>query len=138
MSENPDEIKFGDHVVVYIDPKTIKSVCLTEKQYVDTKFGRFYHDQFVGKKYGTVVETNSKKGFVYCFKLDPEFFTLTLSHQTQILYYADISLIIHNLGVTKGSIVCESGTLIRLWQRFNDLLASFICWQFRQSCYLRV
>jgi len=110
MLEHQDEIHFGEPVIIYIDPKTIKCVKLEDKHYLDTKFGRFYHDQFVGKKYGTIVETNNKKGFVYCFKLDAEFFTLTLAHQTQILYYPDISLVLHNLGITKGSIVCESGS----------------------------
>lgn len=127
MSESLDEIKFGDHVIIYVDPKTIKCVSLIDKHFVDTKFGRFYHDQFVGKKYGTVVETNSKKGFVYCFKLDPEFFTLTLSHQTQILYYADISLVIQNLGLTRGSRVCESGKLTRVWKWINDIFSSDGC-----------
>lgn len=123
MSESLDEINFGDHIIVYVDPKTIKCVRLADKHFIDTKFGRFYHDQFVGKKYGTVVETNTKKGFVYCFRLDPDFFTLTLSHHTQILYFADISLVIYHLGVTRGSRVCESGALSRLGQRLDDVLA---------------
>lgn len=121
MSECNDEINFGDNVIVYVDPKTIKCISLTDKHFIDTKFGRFYHDQFVGKKYGTVIETNTKKGFVYCFKLDPDFFTLTLSHHTQILYYADISLVIYNLGLSKGSIVCESGRVIRVRKWFYDI-----------------
>ena len=125
MSENLDEIRFDDHIIVYIDPKSIKCIRVTDKHFLDTKFGRFYHDQFVGKKYGTVIETNNKKGFVYCFKLDPEFFTLTLAHQTQILYYADISQVIHNLGLVKGSRVCESGIIIRFRKWLNDLFACY-------------
>ena len=136
MSEHLDEIQFGDHIIVYIDPKTIKCVRLSDKQFLDTKFGRFYHDQFIGRKYGSIIETHNKKGFVYCFKLDPDFFTLTLAHQTQILYYPDISLVIHNLGIVSGARVCESGILIRVWKWINDLFSCYSCWKLGKSCNL--
>jgi tRNA (adenine57-N1/adenine58-N1)-methyltransferase len=40
----------------------------------------------------------------------PELWTLVLRHRTQILYLADISLVVSQLDLRAGSVVLESGT----------------------------
>lgn len=46
----------------------------------DNKFGRFTHDSFVGRKFGDKVWSRNGKGYVFVFRLEPEFFTKTLAH----------------------------------------------------------
>lgn len=123
MVKSAGQIALGDYVIIYIDPRSIKCVRLEDGKHVDTRFGRFYHDAIAKAKYGQKIESANKRGFAYCLKLTPSFFTLTLSHHTQILYFHDISLVIANLRITKGSIVCESGLLIRKWKWVYDLLS---------------
>lgn len=40
----------------------------------------------------------------------PELWTLALPHRTQILYVADIALILQSLSIRPGSVVVEAGT----------------------------
>lgn len=49
-------------------------------------------------------------GFIYVLKLTPELWTLALPHRTQILYHADISMVVLRMGLRPGSVVVESGT----------------------------
>jgi len=113
-------MQYGDNVVVYVSPPNLSLITLTEGAAFDNKFGRFKHEFFVGKPFGQKISSQNNKGYVYAFRLDPTFFTKTLSHRTQILYYADISLVILRLGLFKGSTVVESGNLIRNRKRVDD------------------
>jgi len=76
----------------------------------DSKHGHYYHNNFIGKEFGTKVFDNQNRGYVYILKPTPELWTLALNHRTEILYSADISLIIHHLELRPGSVVLESGT----------------------------
>jgi len=76
----------------------------------DSKHGHYYHNNFIGKEFGTKVFDNQGRGYVYILKPTPELWTLALHHRTEILYSADISIIIHYLELRPGSIVLESGT----------------------------
>lgn len=137
MSENPDEIKFGDHIIVYVDPKTIKCVALVDKQYLDTKFGRYYHDQFDSRKYGIIVLTNAQKA-TSRFKLELEFYTLMLAYCTQFLYLDDISFAIYNLGATKISKVYELGRLIKIQQLADNVLTGNHDGRHGRHCHVQV
>jgi tRNA (adenine57-N1/adenine58-N1)-methyltransferase len=49
-------------------------------------------------------------GWVVLLELSPILYPLSCSHRTEILYHADISYVIHRLGIKPGSIVFEAGT----------------------------
>ena len=107
---------------------------LKEKGDTDNKFGKFKHEFFVGKPFGSRIFSMNKKGYLYALKLTPEFFTQTLLHRTQILYFPDISMVIFKLGLKNGSTIAESGCLKRNGQWFNDFLSREISWEKRKSC----
>lgn len=116
-------MKYSDEVVLYIDPDNLTLIQLSEKGHTDNQFGKFKHEFFVGKKFGSKIFSLNNKGYVYALRLTPEFFTKTLLHRTQILYFADISLVVHKLGIKSGSIVAESGQFKRNWERIYDFFA---------------
>ncbi|CAG0921662.1 unnamed protein product [Notodromas monacha] len=105
-------------VILYVDFKTLRVLRVTKT--VDTKdgkkvpniyqtiYGPLNVSEVIGKPYGARIEL--KKGFVYLMFPSPELWTLALPHRTQILYSTDISLIIANLELKPGKIVCEAGT----------------------------
>ncbi len=114
-------MQYGDNVVIYINPQSLSLVTLSEGSSFDNKFGKFRHEFFVGKPFGQKVASHNEKGYVYAFRLDPSFFTKTLTHRTQILYFADISLVVMKLGLKKGHVMIESGSIIRNRKWFDDL-----------------
>jgi tRNA (adenine57-N1/adenine58-N1)-methyltransferase len=54
--------------------------------------------------------TTTQGGFVYLLAPTPELWTIVLRHRTQILYLADISLVVSELELKPGSVVLEAGT----------------------------
>jgi len=136
--ESTRVMQYGDNVVVYVSPPNLSLIILTEGASFDNKFGRFKHEFFVGKPFGHKISSQNNKGYVYAFKLDPTFFTKTLLHRTQILYYADISLVVLRLGLIKGSRVVESGKMIRNWKWIDDIQSLKSRWQHWPCIYLRI
>ena len=63
----------------------------------------------VGRQYGEQLFLGSGR-FVYLLSPSMELWTATLPHRTQILYVADISMIVMQLEVRPGSVVIEAGT----------------------------
>lgn len=108
----------GDVIILYFGPTNMHSIevkrQITNKkgELVDntfqTTYGALKVIDLVGKEYGSKVQLT--KGFGYVLQPTPELWTLTLPHRTQIIYTADISLIIHLLDLRPGSVVIESGT----------------------------
>ncbi|KAF9920715.1 tRNA (adenine(58)-N(1))-methyltransferase catalytic subunit trmt61a [Linnemannia zychae] len=64
----------------------------------------------IGLQYGTKLGSNTGRGFVYLLYPTPELWTLILPHRTQILYVADISLVMMYLDLKPGRVMIESGT----------------------------
>jgi tRNA (adenine57-N1/adenine58-N1)-methyltransferase len=64
----------------------------------------------IGLQYGTKLGSNTGRGFVFLLYPTPELWTLILPHRTQILYIADISLIMSYLDLKPGKVMIESGT----------------------------
>uniref|UniRef100_A0A1B0A673 tRNA (adenine(58)-N(1))-methyltransferase catalytic subunit TRMT61A n=1 Tax=Glossina pallidipes TaxID=7398 RepID=A0A1B0A673_GLOPL len=58
--------------------------------------------------YGSQVKLS--KGWAYILQPNPQLWTQTLPHRTQIIYTPDISMIIHQLDLRPGSVIVESGT----------------------------
>jgi hypothetical protein len=55
------------------------------------------------------VKSFNSNGWILLLYPTPELWTLALPHRTQILYAADISMIVAHLDVRPGSVVVESG-----------------------------
>ncbi|CAL1358089.1 unnamed protein product [Linum trigynum] len=102
-------IQNGDLVIVYEKHDSMKAVKVSESSVLQNRFGMFKHSDWIGKPFGSKVFSN-KGGFVHLLAPTPELWTLVLSHRTQILYIADISLVIMYLEVVPGCVVLESGT----------------------------
>ncbi|KFM67712.1 tRNA (adenine(58)-N(1))-methyltransferase catalytic subunit TRMT61A, partial [Stegodyphus mimosarum] len=101
-------IEEGDLVIVYLDVRHMYPVTMKADNVFQSKYGALKHNDVIGQKFGSCV--NCTRGWVYVLFPTPELWTITLPHRTQILYAADISLIIVQLDLKPGSIVCEAGT----------------------------
>lgn len=64
----------------------------------------------INYKYEPIIQVELSKGWAHVLQPNPELWTQTLPHRTQILYTPDISMILYQLEVKPGSVVIESGT----------------------------
>ncbi|KAL0032159.1 hypothetical protein WJX77_008335 [Trebouxia sp. C0004] len=119
LHTNPDAvsttgrcIKAGDLVIVYERFDSMKSVYVNPGESYGNRYGNFKLKDWVGKPFGSRVESSGRgqTGWVYLLAPTPELWTTVLRHRTQILYVADISLICTFLELKPGCIVLESGT----------------------------
>lgn len=102
-------ISHGDLVIVYERHDVMKAVTVCDGSVLQNRFGVYKHSDWIGKPFGSKVLSN-KGCFIYLLAPTPELWTLVLSHRTQILYIADISLVIIYLEIVPGCLVLESGT----------------------------
>ena len=65
---------------------------------------------WVGQHYGCRVTAKDGRGWVHLLSPTPELWSLVLTHRTQILYIADISMACFHLELQPGAVVLESGT----------------------------
>ncbi|KAI8129317.1 hypothetical protein FF38_13007 [Lucilia cuprina] len=113
-----DTIDEGDTVILYLSvnsmhvieatPTIVNKKGETIEHIFQTSFGALKVKNIIGVKYGNRVELS--KGWAYVLQPNPELWTQTLPHRTQIIYTPDISMILHQLEVRPGSVVIESGT----------------------------
>jgi tRNA (adenine57-N1/adenine58-N1)-methyltransferase len=114
-------ISEGDLVIIYEDFRTMSSVRVKPPQVFHSRFGKFPHSAMIGHRFGERMSAVSAGGssgggggggggYVYLLSPSPELWTATLSHRTQILYIADISMIVLQLELVPGSVVVEAGT----------------------------
>ncbi|KAK7048705.1 adenine(58)-N(1)-methyltransferase catalytic subunit TRM61 [Favolaschia claudopus] len=104
------EIADGDTVIIWLTRELVQPLVVTPGKDFNSKFGNYRHSDFVGMPYGSKVGSRTGKGFIHVLRPTPELWTLALPHRTQILYIADISLIISYLDIRRGSRVIEAGT----------------------------
>ncbi|KAF9093091.1 tRNA (adenine-N(1)-)-methyltransferase catalytic subunit trm61 [Mortierella sp. AD031] len=102
-------IENGDLVVLYL-AKNLILIRIQEDQEFCCKFGNYRHADMIGLQYGTKLGSNTGRGFVFLLYPTPELWTLILPHRTQILYIADISLVMSYLDLKPGMSMIESGT----------------------------
>uniref|UniRef100_A0A182FL55 tRNA (adenine(58)-N(1))-methyltransferase n=1 Tax=Anopheles albimanus TaxID=7167 RepID=A0A182FL55_ANOAL len=108
----------GDTVVLYLTPammhtiEAVRQIRNKKNEMIDyvfqTSFGALKVSDLIGERYGARVQLT--KGWAHVLQPNPELWTQTLPHRTQILYTPDISMILYQLEVRPGSIVIESGT----------------------------
>ncbi|KAM0878998.1 hypothetical protein ACQ4PT_034515 [Festuca glaucescens] len=113
-------IAVGDTVVVYERHDAMRALTVTADGVLQNRFGVFRHADWLGRHFGSKVFSSgggggkfARKaggGFVHLLAPTPELWTLVLSHRTQILYIADISLVVAYLELVPGCVVLESGT----------------------------
>jgi tRNA (adenine57-N1/adenine58-N1)-methyltransferase len=105
-------IREGDLVIVHIRDDDVRPTYLKKGELFNCKFGQFLHNLFIGQNYGSRInlEVKGKTTFVYALRPTPHLWTKSLALRTQILYHADISLIVQLLYLKPGSHVVESGT----------------------------
>ncbi|XP_002129825.2 tRNA (adenine(58)-N(1))-methyltransferase catalytic subunit TRMT61A [Ciona intestinalis] len=101
-------VEAGDVVVIFMGHDSMFPLYVKKGEISQTKFGAIKHDQIINHEYGT--KFTCSRGWVYVLHPTPELWTITLPHRTQILYTADISMILFQLDLKPGSVVCESGT----------------------------
>lgn len=102
-------IEDGDLVIVYERHDNMKAIQVKGGTDFQNRYGVFKHSDWIGKPFGSKV-FSKKGGFIHLLFPTPELWTLVLSHRTQILYLADISLVISFLEIVPGCMVLESGT----------------------------
>lgn len=108
VARHDHDIKEGDICVIYISENLKHILRIEPGTQCQTKYGSFLADDLIGHQWG--VKFNCRKGWVIPLRLTPDLWTQLLPHRTQILYQADISMILIQLDIKPGSIIVESGT----------------------------
>ncbi|RTG89100.1 tRNA (adenine57-N1/adenine58-N1)-methyltransferase catalytic subunit [Schistosoma bovis] len=103
-----DVAQYGDCVIIDLGSFKNLTTVLKKGDVLQTRFGALRHDDCVGKKYGSKIQTS--RGYVYILALSPALWSETLPHRTQIIYPCDASLIVGGLDLAPGKWVFEAGT----------------------------
>ena len=130
FDSSKSHVDYGDIVIIFFSHYSTMSVTVKKGEITQTKYGAMKHDSLVGHRlgskfkctkvscrtccYGAQLTTlcfNSPQGWVYILRPTAELWTVSLHHRTQILYAADIAMVIFQLELKPGSVVCESGKL---------------------------
>ena len=104
-----EKFKYGELIMIYENKETIKWTVLEKEKTFQNRFGTFKHNEIVGKPYGSKIVSEKTKGYIIALKFTPYLWEKSISRLTQILFNADISLILTLLNITKNSIIYESG-----------------------------
>lgn len=105
-------IQYGDVILVMEGKETFKQIKVKKGEKIQNKNGHFSHDEFIGKKLGSKVETQSRnmKGFIILVDFIPALQDKLSGRLTQIIFNPDISMILTFLDISSNSIIYESGT----------------------------
>lgn len=107
----------GDVVIIQEQYNSLKMLTLSAGKHLDNRFGRFSHDEIIGRPLGrriysrvTTTGRQSSAGFVHVLHPTPELWSQAMEHRTQIVYPHDAALISLLLDLRPGSVLVESGT----------------------------
>jgi tRNA (adenine57-N1/adenine58-N1)-methyltransferase len=106
----------GDTIVLHLSHIDMRPLKLVAGERLQCKSGTFDHDAMIKTPYGCRVtgRPQSKADMVMpqatVLRLTPELWSLVLKHRTQIIHFADISVIIMHLRLRPGCTVAEAGT----------------------------
>lgn len=100
----------GDFVILWGSYTQIQGVVLQHGAITNNRFGSFHHDDLIGQPFGAKVRPRKGGGWLALLRATPELISLSLSHRTQIIYHADISMLLMLLDAQPGRVICEAGT----------------------------
>lgn len=100
----------GDFVVLWSGYTQMSGVLLQPGSTTTNKFGTFHHDDLIGRCYGSKVFPRKGFGWTAMLHPSPEMITQSLVHRTQIIYHADIALLLTLLDARPGKVFVEAGT----------------------------
>mmetsp|Transcript_98060 Transcript_98060/g.245668 ORF Transcript_98060/g.245668 Transcript_98060/m.245668 type:complete len:335 (-) Transcript_98060:10-1014(-) len=100
----------GDYIVLWGSYTQIFGVVLNSGTITNNRFGNFHHDDLIGRPWGSKVRSRKGGAWLAMLRPSPEMLTQSLVHRTQIIYHADISLLLTLLDAQPGKIICEAGT----------------------------
>lgn len=110
----------GDLVIVQEKYDSLTPVHLKAGAYLNNRYGRFTHDDLIGKPLGRRWEASSHPGvgsgtqqcagFVHALSPTPELWSMATLHRTQIVYPHDTAIIALYLDLRPGCVVIEAGT----------------------------
>eukprot|EP00890_Picochlorum_soloecismus_P002391 jgi/Picsp_1/3152/NSC_05992-R1_trna (adenine-n1-)-methyltransferase len=103
-------IQHGDLVIMYERFDSTKVIKVDKEASITNRFGTFHLKDWIGLEYGSKANCKSGEKWVYLLELTPELWTNALDQRTQILYVADIAMIIFKLELKPGCLVLETGT----------------------------
>ena len=109
-------MKDGDVVLVFHGHNDLRPMTLKAGTTLTCKAGRFPHDNFIGRKFGSRIEgdANERAAAVRpkLIALQPsaDLWTIAVPHRTQIIYATDIATILLNCRIKPGSVIVEAGT----------------------------
>jgi len=105
-----DVVNAGDFVIFYAGYDMVYGVVLEHGKLLGNKTGNFHHSDAIGLRYGSKIKDHKSQKWIAVLKPTPELISLSMLHRTQILYEADIGLIIMLINAVPGKIIFESGT----------------------------
>lgn len=104
-------IKEGDVLIAYESHLVMSPLRVSRGAIFNNRYGAFHHVDMLGLSWGSKVRSRSGAGgWIILMPVTPELWTRALTHRTQILYFADIAFVTHQLMLAPGSVVIESGT----------------------------
>ncbi len=114
MSLKPERtsavVQEGEVVILYSSPESLETVYATPGDIFNNRFGAFYHDDILGKRWGTKITSRDKGSWMYALEATPELWSRSLAHRTQIIYSMDASVISFQMDLRPGCVMVESGT----------------------------
>eukprot|EP00438_Fugacium_kawagutii_P033807 Skav216923 [mRNA] locus=scaffold1838:307443:311997:- [translate_table: standard] len=109
-SADSSRAREGDFVILWGSYTQVFGVQLKHGEISNNRFGNFHHDEIIGQCFGSKVRSKRGGQWLALLRASPEFLTQSLTHRTQIVYHADISMLRCLLDVRPGKIICEAGT----------------------------
>ncbi len=112
-SDEPKTImENGDMVIIYERHEVACITTLETGKVYCNKYGRFKHDDIIGKPFGSMIYSSNihSEGFIYVLSMIPEILPMAVTTKTQIVDEFDSSYILFHLDVFPGCNVIESGT----------------------------
>lgn len=110
QSRRPRLIQDGDLVIVYERHDSMDHFYIKAGEIFNNKFGSFYHNDIIGKPYGSRIPSRHTAGWVYVLQPTPELWGSAVHTRTQIVNEVDSSIVTMMLDVYPGCRVVESGT----------------------------
>ncbi len=108
--KGPRLMKEGDVVILYERHDSLDHVRLKRGEKLHNRFGCFFHNDIIGKPFGSKVKSYDVDCWLYVMEPTPELWSSAFKTRTQIVNEMDQSLVTFMLNVKPGDIVVESGT----------------------------